>query len=431
MQVSVESSGALERKMTIEVPKERVDGEIQDRLKEIAKTAKVDGFRPGKIPMRIIEQQYGESVRTVVVDELIKISYYEALEQEQIQPAGMPNIKPRDPDNANGIEYVATVEVLPEIAPVSFNGVRLEDVKVEITEADIDQMVAILQKQRATWTTVVGKSKSGDRLTVDFEGTIEGEEFAGNSGQNMSINLGDKRMIDGFEEGLVGAKGGDEITLDLTFPEDYINTEIAGRAVQFAVKVHSVERPELAKIDGEFAKIFGIKDGSIDSLRKEIKTNMAYELAQRTRAMLREQVLDKIIENNEMEIPKTLIEDEIQALSQQMRTEQGEEIELSAGIFTEEATRRVHLGLVISEIIKQNDLKADAAKVRAKIDAFAATYEKPEDVVNYYYADEQRLKEFELKITEESVIDWAIGQADIDEVEKSYGEIMWQDNPLI
>lgn len=430
MQVSVESTGALERKMTIEVPEERIDGEIQSRLKRIAKTAKVDGFRPGKIPMSVVKQQYGSSVRADVVGEVIQSTYYEALGQEKIQPAGMPSIEPKDLDSTDGIEYVATFEVMPEVTPAPFSGVKLEGIKAEVTEEDIDKMLETLQEQRATWTSIKRKSLDGERLTIDFEGTIDGEAFNGNSGENVPVTLGGKRMIEGFEEGLVGAKAGDELTLDLTFPEDYAYKEVAGKPVQFTVKVHTVEKPKLPKLDKEFAKSLGIEDGSIDALREEIKSNMTRELEQRTRAMLKEQVLNKIIENNELEVPQALIESESQALlqqmQQQMQSAQGKGVDLDPKMFTEEATRRVQLGLLISEIIKQNELQADGDKVRAKVDSIAETYEKPEDVVNYYYEDDKRLKEVESLVLEESVIDWAIEQADVDEVEKSYSDVMSQ-----
>jgi len=430
MQVSVESTGALERKMTIEVPEERIEGEIQNRLKRIAKTAKMDGFRPGKVPMSVVKQQYGPSVRADVVGEVIQSTYYEALGQEKIQPAGMPNIEPKDLDSANGIEYVATFEVMPEVTPAPFDGVKLESTKSEVTEADIDKMLETLQTQRASWDTTKGKAKDGDRLTIDFEGTIDGEAFNGNSGQNVPVTIGGKRMIEGFEEGLVGAKASDALTLELTFPEDYAYKEVAGKPVQFAVTIHKIERPKLPKLDEEFAKGFGIEDGSIDNLREEIKSSMSAELEQRIRAMLKEQVLNKIVEKNEMEIPKALIDNEAQALlqqmQQQMQSSPGKSVDLNPEMFSDEAKRRVQLGLVIAEIIKQNELKADADKVRAKIDSIAATYEKPEDVVNYYYGDDQRLKEVESLVLEESVIDWAIEQADVEEVEKSYNDIMMQ-----
>ena len=430
MQVSVESTGALGRKMTVAVPEEKIEGEILNRLKRIAKTAKIDGFRPGKIPMSIVKQQYGSSVRADVVGEVIQSTYYEALGQEEIQPAGMPNIEPKDLDSTNGIEYVATFEVMPEVNPAPFSGVKLEGVKAEVVDADIDKMMQTLQGQRATWDLVEGEAEDGDRLTIDFEGSIDGEAFNGNSGKGVPVTLGGKRMIEGFEEGLIGAKAGDELTLDLTFPEDYAYKEVAGKPVQFAVTVHSVEKPTLPELDDEFARNLGIEDGSIDTLRKEVKSNMERELKERTRAQLKEQVLNKIIENNEFEIPQPLIDNEAQALLQQMQQQMqaapDKGVDLNPEMFADEAKRRVQLGLLISEIIKQNDLKADGERVRAKVESLAATYEKPEDVVNYYYEDDQRLKEVESLVLEELVIDWAIEQADVDEVEKSYSDIMLQ-----
>ncbi|MCW8982815.1 MAG: trigger factor [Gammaproteobacteria bacterium] len=430
MQVSVESTGALERKMTIEVPEERIEGEIQSRLKRVAKTVKMDGFRPGKVPMSVVKQQYGASVRADVVGEVIQSTYFEAIGQEKLQPAGMPTIEPKDLDSTNGIEYVATFDVMPEVTPAPFSGVALERFKAEVSDADLDKMLETLQSQRASWNSTKGKAKDGYRVTIDFDGTIDGEVFNGNSGKRVPVTLGGKRMIEGFEEGLVGAKAGEELTLDLTFPEDYPAKELAGKPVQFAVTVHSVEKPQLPELDDEFAKSFGVEDGSLATLREEIKVNMIRELEQRTQAMLKEQVLNKIVENNDFEIPQSLIDNEAQALLQQMQQQMqspaGKSVDLNPEMFTEEAKRRVQLGLVIAEIIKQNNLTADADKVRAKIDSIAATYEKPEDVVNYYYGEDQRLKEVETLVLEESVIDWAIEQADVTEVEKSYGDIMWQ-----
>ncbi|NOR52372.1 MAG: trigger factor, partial [Gammaproteobacteria bacterium] len=430
MQVSVESTGALERKMTIEVPEERIEGEVKSRLKRIAKTARIDGFRPGKIPMSVVKQQYGSSVRADVVGEVIQSTYYEALGQENIQPAGMPNIEPKDIDSTTGLEYVATFEVMPEVKPAPFSGEKLEQLKAEVADADIDKMMETLQNQRASWDATKGKAKDGYRLTIDFEGTVDGEAFNGNSGTSVPVTLGGKRMIEGFEEGLVGTKAGEELTLDLTFPEDYAYKEVASKPVQFAVTVNAVEKPNLPKLDDDFAKDMGIEDGSIDTLRAEIKTNMARELEQRTRAMLKEQVLNKIVDNNEFELPKALIDNEAQALLQQMQQQMhaaaGKGVDLNPEMFEDEAKRRVQLGLLIAEIIKQNELKADGDKIREKIDSIAATYEKPEDVVNYYYEDDQRLKEIESLVLEEAVIDWAIEQADVEEVEKSYGDIMLQ-----
>ncbi|MCW8826986.1 MAG: trigger factor, partial [Gammaproteobacteria bacterium] len=337
---------------------------------------------------------------------------------------------PKDLDSTNGIEYVATFDVMPEVTPAPFSGVALERSKAEVSDADLDKMLETLQSQRASWDSTKGKAKDGYRVTIDFDGTIDGEVFNGNSGKSVPVTLGGKRMIEGFEEGLVGAKAGEELTLDLTFPEDYAAKELAGKPVQFAVTVHSVEKPQLPELDDEFAKSFGVEDGSLATLREEIKVNMIRELEQRTQAMLKEQVLNKIVENNDFEIPQSLIDNEAQALLQQMQQQMqspaGKSVDLNPEMFTEEAKRRVQLGLVIAEIIKQNNLTADADKVRAKIDSIAATYEKPEDVVNYYYGEDQRLKEVESLVLEESVIDWAIEQADVTEVEKSYGDIMWQ-----
>lgn len=429
MQVSVEATSALERRMTVEVPEERIDGEVKSRLQRLARTAKVKGFRPGKVPMKVVAQQYGKQVRDEVVGEVIQATYFEAINQEKLQPAGMPSVEPTVNEAGKGLQYTATFEVMPEVKLAEFSGAKLEKVVAEVTDADLDNMIENLRKQRTEWKAVKRKAKKGDRLNIDFKGTIEGEEFSGNSGENVPVILGSGRMIEGFEKGLIGAKAGEELTLDLQFPDDYGHKEVAGKPVQFQVKVNGVEAPELPEVDEEFAKGFGIGDGSLEALRAEVRQNMERELAQAVSGKNKQAVMDMLLELNKLEVPSALIDSEAENLKQQMMqqmyTPEGKSgAGLDASLFREQAERRVVLGLLVAEVIKANDLKVPEEKIRAKVEEIASTYEKPEEVVNWYMADKSRLSQVENLLLEDEVVDWVFSQADVSESKSSFDDIM-------
>lgn len=429
MQVSVETTSGLERRMTVEVPEERIDGEVQNRLKRLARTAKVKGFRPGKVPMKVVAQQYGRQVRDEVVGEVIQASYFEALTQEELQPAGMPTIEPQVNDQGKSLQYTATFEVMPEVELADISGAKLEKVVAEVSDEDLEKMIDNLRQQHADWKPVKRKAKKGDRLNIDFKGTIEGEEFSGNAGEGVPLTIGSGRMIAGFEDGLVGAKAGEELTLDLQFPEDYGHKDVAGKPVQFAVKVNSVEEPVLPEVDEEFAKSFGIGDGSLEALRNEVRQNMERELAQAVSARNKQAVMDKLLELNKVDVPAALVDNEAQNLKQQMvqqmQVPQGKSMpDLDASLFNGEAERRVTLGMLVSEIIQSNELKVDEDKVKAKVQEVAATYERPEEVINWYMADKSRLSQIENLLLEDEVVDWVFGKADVSESKSSFDEVM-------
>jgi trigger factor len=429
MQVSVETTNGLERRMTVELPVERIDDEVQNRLKQMGRTARVKGFRPGKVPHKVLAQQYGKQLRDEVVGELIQSSYFEAVSQEKLQPAGMPSIEPTVNEAGKNLQYVATFEVMPEVTLAEVAGAKLEKRVAEVTDADLDKMMETLLKQRASWEEVDRAAAEGDRLNIDFKGTIDGEEFSGNSGEKVPVTIGAKRMIEGFEEGLVGAKAGDELTLDLTFPEEYAHKEVAGKPVQFAVKVNSVEAAKLPELDEEFAKSFGIGDGSLDSLRAEVRQNMEREMQQALRDGNKQAVMDKLLELNQIEVPQALVENEAEQLKQQMMQQmhipEGKSgVQLENSMFTEQAQRRVSLGLLLSELIKSKELKADEEKVRAKVEELAATYEEPQQVIDWYYGDKSRLSQVESLVLEDTVVDWVFEQADVTEKSGSFDEVM-------
>jgi len=429
MQVSVEETGSLERRMNVAVPEERIDQEVQSRLQRLARTAKVKGFRPGKVPMKVIAQQYGKQVRDEVLGEVIQSTYFEAINQEKLQPAGMPSIEPKLMEQGKGLEYTATFEVMPKVELADVAGAKMEKVSAEVSDEDLDKMLENLRQQRASWKEVKRKAKKGDRLNIDFTGTIDGEEFSGNSGKDVPVTIGSGRMIEGFEKGLTGAKAGEELTLDLQFPEDYAHKEVAGKPVQFQVKVNKVEAPELPEIDEEFAKSFGIGDGSLEALRNEVRQNMERELKQAVGARNKQAAMDKLVELNKLEVPAALINQEAESLKQQMmqqmHTPQGKSgVNLEASLFKEQAERRVTLGLLLSELIKANDIKVSEAQLRAKVEEIAATYERPEEVVNWYFADKKRLAEIETLALEDAVVDWIFAQADVSEKNSGFDELM-------
>ncbi len=429
MQVSVETTNGLERRMTIELPVERIDGEVQNRLKQMSRSAKVKGFRPGKVPQKVLAQQYGAQLRDEVVGELIQATYFEAVTQEKLQPAGMPRIEPTVNEEGKNLEYTATFEVMPEVSLADVSGAKLEKRVAEVSDADLEKMMETLLKQRATWEEVDRAAAEDDRLNIDFKGTIDGEEFSGGSAEGVPITIGAKRMIAGFEEGLVGAKAGDELTLDLTFPEDYAHKEVAGKPVQFAVKVNSVEASKLPELNEEFAKSFGIGDGSLDSLRAEVRQNMEREMKQALTEGNKQAVMDKLIELNPLEVPQALVEQEAETLKQQMQQQMhipdGKSgVQLENSMFTEQAARRVSLGLILSELIKSQEMKADEEKVRAKVEELASTYEEPQQVIDWYYGDKSRLSQVESLVLEDAVVDWVFGQADVTEKSGSFDEVM-------
>ncbi len=429
MQVSVETTNGLERRMTVELPVERIDDEVQNRLKQMSRSAKVKGFRPGKVPHKVLAQQYGAQIRDEVVGELIQSSYFEAVSKESLQPAGMPSIEPKINEAGKNLEYTATFEVMPEVTLADVSGAKLEKRVAEVSDADLEKMMETLLKQRATWEAVDRAAAEGDRLNIDFKGTIDGEEFSGNSGENVPVTIGAKRMIEGFEEGMVGAKAGDELTLDLSFPEEYPHKEVAGKPVQFAVKVNSVEESKLPVLDEEFAKSFGIGDGSLESLHQEVRQNMEREMKQALTEGNKQAVMDKLVELNPIEVPQALVESEAENLKQQMQQQMhipdGKSgVELDNGMFREQAQRRVSLGLILSELIKSKGLKADEDKVRAKVDELAATYEEPQQVIDWYYGDKSRLSQVESLVLEDAVVDWVFEQADVTEKSGSFDEVM-------
>jgi trigger factor len=414
MQVSVESGEGLERRMTVELPAEQIEAEVDKRLKQIGKNAKLDGFRPGKVPMKMLRRVYGGQVLQEVYGRMIETSYQKAIQQEQLHPAGQPKIEPKEANEEGQFSYVATLEVMPQIEPAKLEG-KITRPHAEITEQDIEEMIEKLRKQRASWNTVERAAGEGDQVKISFEGKVDGEVFEGGSADNVPLVLGSKRMIEGFEDGLVGMIKDEKRSLELNFPEDYQVEEVAGKPVKFEVEVSEVAEETLPEVDEAFAKEFGAEEG-VDKLKDDIRDNMARELTQRVHAKIKGQAMDLIYAQNKIEIPKAMIDEEIENLRKQTRERIGQgagSLELPRDMFEEQARRRVTLGLVIGEIIRRYEIKIDEARVRKTIEDFASSYEQPEEVVKYYYGNQEQLAAVQNVVLEDQVVDWVLEQTEV------------------
>jgi trigger factor len=408
MEVSVENTGGLARRMTVQVPAERVDQEVQSRLRSMSQTVRLDGFRPGKVPLKVVEQKFGKQVRTEVVDKVMNATIQEAFTQQSIRPAGAPTIEARDTRPGEPLEYVATFEVFPEVQGELNFGFTVSRPVVEISGDDVDDMLDNLRRQRAGWKPVERAAHAGDQVVVDFEGTIDGEAFPGNKASDMPVVLGSGGMIPGFEEQLEGLSAGDEKTLAVTFPTDYPSAGVAGRDASFAVRVKSVSETVLPDLDDEFASAFGIAQGGMQGLREEVTRNMHRELKGLVASRLKGQVFDSLLEHNPVDAPRQLIEEEVQTLKSQAAYQQRPQAELE-----QLAAKRVKLGVIVSEVAKQNQIQLDPDRVREMVETIAASYEKPEEVIQWYYGNQEMLHGVQSTVIEEQVVEWIIEHAGV------------------
>ncbi len=431
MQVSIETTSGLERRLTVGVPAERVDREVNSRLQKASRNVRLNGFRPGKVPMKVIRQKFGEGVRQEVLGEVMSQSFQEAVIQEKLRPAGQPSIEPKNLEAGKDLEYIATFEVFPDVVVADMSGFEVEQAVASVEEADIDTIIEVFRKEQGSWETVERAAADGDTVNIDYVGTKDGEEFSGGSAEGSDLELGSGRMIEGFEAGVVGMSAGDEKTLPLTFPEDYHNEDLKGAAVEFKVKLNSVKERVLAELNSELFSKYGVEEGGLDVFRKEIGENMARELKNAIRANLKQQVMDAVVSAHEsLEIPRALLQQEIGAMRQQMMQQfggmGGQQLDLESllpeEMFKDKAEPRVKLGLILSEIINKSELKADPEKVRETIEEMASTYQDPEEVINYYYSNQEQLSSVESKVLEDQVVDKLLEDATIKESECSYQE---------
>ncbi|GAA0365227.1 trigger factor [Bowmanella denitrificans] len=429
MQVSVETTKGLERRLTITVPAEKVDVAVKSRLQQLAKTQRVNGFRPGKVPVTVIQKRFGQAVRQEIAGEVMQRNFYEAIVQEKLNPAGMPAFELKKDSQGEDLEFVASFEVYPEVEIKDLSKIQVEKPVVEIADKDLDNMMDTLRKQHATWKEGKRKAKKDDRVTIDFVGTIDGEEFEGGKAEGFQLELGKGRMIPGFEDPIVGKKAGEEVVADVTFPEDYHAEKLKGKAAQFTIKVTKVEGLDLPEVNEEFAKLFGVEDGGVEALRAEVRKNMQRELEQTLKNQVKEQVLKGLLENNQVDLPKALVDQEINVLRQQAlqrfgNQQQGNMPELPAELFEENARRRVSIGLLLGEVIKQKELKVDAAKVEALIETTASAYEDPAEVVSYYKTNKELMQQMNNIALEDQAVESVLAEAKVKEVKKAFDEIM-------
>lgn len=430
MQVSVETMSGLQRRMTITVPAARVDSEVDQRISKAARTVRMDGFRPGKVPLAVVKKRFGASIRQEALGDLIRECFYEAVTQEKLNPAGFPTIESvKDEGNAD-LAFVASFEIYPEVKLGNFADIKVERPVGEVSEADIDKMIDTLRRQRATWTDSAEPAKDGDRLDIDFDGSVDGVAFDGGSAKGFSLVLGSNRMIPGFESGLVGAKAGEERTLNVTFPADYQAENLKGKAAVFKVKVNKVQTPVLPELDEAFIKSFGVQDGTVEKFRADVRKNMEREFRQAIKNKIKGQVLDGLVSTHTLEIPSALVANEISRLRQNMLKQFGGNAKnvnpdmLPDELFAEQARRSVTLGLLIGEIIKSAELKVDAARVRSLINEVAESYENPAEVVNWYYANQEQIQQVEAVVLEDQVVDYVLGKSQVSDKPASYEEVL-------
>ena len=429
MQVSVETTSGLERRLTVAVPAERLDSAVEQRLLEAQKNLRIDGFRPGKVPMREVKRRFASAVRSEVLSDVMRDSFVKAVEEQKLEPAGMPRFEATTNEPGKDLEFVAVFDVFPEITLAGFDAITVERPVAEVTDADLDTMIENLRKQRASWEVVEQAAAQGDRVNIDYEGFKGEEAFAGGSAKGQNLVLGSGSMIPGFEDGLVGCKAGEQKTLELTFPEEYHAEELKGQAVQFKVTVNKVEAQKLPELDEEFMKGFGVEGGDLAKFRAEVKKNMERELTNAIRANIKGQVMDALVGAHSFDVPAALVANEIQRMRQQMMQQFGGGQQFDASIlpddlFREQAERSVRLGLVVRQILEQNQLKADADKVRARIEEIAEQYEEPAEVVKWFYGNRQQLEQVEGAVLEEQVVELVLASAKQNDKPSSYEDVV-------
>ncbi len=431
MQASVETISNLERRLTVAMPMQPIEEEISKRLSNIARTAKMAGFRPGKVPYKMVVQQYGPQVRQEVISGKVEETFSDAVHQEGLRVAGYPSIEPKPlADNAESYEYVATFEVFPEVKIGDLSELKIERPKLKIAEADIDKTIEVLRKQRAVFEPTERGAEMGDSVAIEFSSMIDGEQVENTAGQTIPLVLGEQGRLPDFDNNLVGAKAGEDRKFDLAFPADYHNANLAGKTAGYEVKVISVSAPKLPEVDADFARELGVADGDVAKMRAEIKDSLEQEVARRTKAAVKAQVMSGLVSAIDVELPKSLVTIETgrqMEAAQQGLQQRGVDIarvNLTPAMFEEQATRNVKLRLIMVELVRANELQAKPEQIRVAIDDYAKSFEQPEEVVNWYYADAQRLNEPAAMATEENVVNWVLERANVTDKKTSFDELM-------
>ena len=427
MQVSVESTGKLERRMQVQVPALRISTEIAARLKTISRTARLNGFRPGKAPLTVIRQQFGPQVHREVIGELLQSTFSEAVAQQQLAPAGNPRIQPQSIGEGQDLTYVATFEVFPEITLQPFESLEIERITAEVTETDVDAMIERLRKQSPNYQAATRPAVKGDRVTVDFEGSVDGVPFAGGTATGVPVVIGDGRMLPDFDSGLLGAVAGEQRTVSVNFPADYRAQELAGKTAQFQISVKGVEEATLPDLDEEFCKAFGVTEGGIAALRDEVTANMRRELEQTLRNRNKAVVMDKLLQANPVDVPNALIESQIRDMQIDAMRRAGIKDPAQAPNpqqFVEPARRRSALGLILNDIVKRQQIILDPVRAEARLDEMVGTYGDPAAIKQSYKQNPEAMRQVENVALEDQVTDWVLANVTIHEVPSTFKDIM-------
>lgn len=427
MQVSVETLEGLKRRMTVELPAEQVNEIVDNKLRSMAREVRLDGFRPGKVPMKVIRKRFGMHARQDAYGDLIQSSYYEALVEQKLHAVGEPAIDIKDEKDA--FIYVAEFEVVPELTLSDLGGSELERPVAELLDSDVDSMIEKLRQQRVTWSKVERSAQDGDQLMISFIGKIDDEVFEGGSAENVPLVMGSGSMIEGFEQALLGASEGDERSFETTFPDDYQAEHLAGKAVTFDITVNQVAEPVAPEVDDDFAKAMGVEDGSVEALKQEIRDNMQRELDAKVKSKTKESVMNLLLDKNEFEVPQAIVDDEAKRLLEDTRKQmesQGQSstsLQLPVEVFKEQAERRVKLGMLTSEIVSEQKIEVDDDRLRAMVEEFAASYESPQEMIDWYYEDASRLDPVKHIVMEDQVVEWVLEQVKVEEKQHSFDEL--------
>ena len=434
MQVSVETTQGLERKLTVWLPAQGIQEAVNKKLHEIRSQVRLDGFRPGKVPFNVVKKRYSGHVRLEVLEDMIQSSFRDAVQNEDLKPVAAPSVEPIKTESIDSEDfgYTATFEIYPEFELASLAAVEIERPVVEITSTDVDELIEKLRKQHANWNTVEREAKNGDQVIIDFTGTIDGEEFEGGKGEKVLLELGSGTMIAGFEEQLIGIKPSADTTVNVTFPKDYENTELASREVQFAIHLHEVREPELLAVDEEFAKKLGIEEGGVDALREDVQKNMQRELKQALKNKIKTLAMDALADTNTVDVPQAIVQQEVRQAKRQALDRIGrlpgddEALGLPDDLFEEMSAKRAKLGLLAAEVVSAQKLQASDEKVRETIMDMASAYQDPEQVVSYYYQNQELLGNVQNIVLEQEIVDWVLSEVKVNDKAMAYTEFMSQ-----
>ena len=432
MQANLENLSTLERRLSVAVPMAEIEQEVDTRLKRLTRTVKMHGFRPGKVPMKVIAQQYGPQVRQEVLGDTLQRSFGEAVRQQNLKVAGYPRFEPKPfGDGASDFEYSATFEVYPDVQLGDVTGAKISRPQLEVGETEVDRTIEIMRKQRVTYDKADRAAENADQITMSYRGTIDGTEFAGGKAENQAVVLGEGRLLADFESQLQGMKAGESKTFELRFPDDYHGKDVAGKTATFEISVSEVAAPKLPEIDADFAKSLGVADGDIDKMRQEIRGNLEREVKGRLKSRVKDQVMQALLDSTKVEVPKSLIESEVERLRELTRQDFAargipvkEDTPLPAEMFQSQAERRVNLGLILAELVKTHQLQAKPEQVRGIVEEQAQSYENPQEVVRWYYQAPERLREIESMVLEDNVVEWALKSAQVDDTPIAFDELM-------